>query len=78
MAKTLVGMAVGIAIAEGRIASIDDPVERYEPALAETPWLGIPIRHVLNMASGVAFDETYDKPGTDISFDNVKVSAVEK
>lgn len=67
MAKTLVGMAVGIAIAEGKIASIDDPVERYEPALAETPWQGVPIRHVLNMASGVAFDETYDKPGTDIA-----------
>lgn len=67
MAKTLVGMATGIAVAEGRIASIDDPVDRYEPALARSAWKGVPIRHVLNMASGVRFDETYDKPGTDIA-----------
>lgn len=67
MAKTIVGMALGIAVAEGRIASIDDPVDRYEPALASTPWKGIAIRHVLSMSSGVAFDETYDKPGTDIA-----------
>ena len=67
MAKTLVGMAVGIAIGEGKINSVDDPVDRYEPALADTAWKGIAIRHVLNMASGVKFDETYDKPDTDIA-----------
>ena len=67
MAKTLVAMATGIALSEGRIASIDDPVDRYEPALAATAWKGVTIRHVLNMASGVRFDETYDKPGTDIA-----------
>jgi len=67
MAKTVVAMALGIAVAEGHIASVDDPVDRYEPALADTAWRGIPIRHVLNMASGVRFDETYDQPGTDIA-----------
>lgn len=67
MAKTVVGLAVGIAVSEGRIASIDDPVDRYEPALAQTAWKGVPIRHVLNMASGVRFDETYDRRDTDIA-----------
>jgi CubicO group peptidase (beta-lactamase class C family) len=67
MAKTLVGMAVGIAVAEGRIASIDDPLDRYEPALASSAWKGISIRHALNMSSGVAFDETYNVPGNDIA-----------
>lgn len=66
MAKTIVAMAVGIAVEEGRIASIDDPVDRYEPALSTTAWKGVAIRHVLQMTSGVRFDETYDKPGTDI------------
>ena len=67
MAKTFVGMAIGVAIAEGRIASIDDAVDRYEPALKGTAWQGVSIRHVLSMSSGVKFDETYDKPGTDIA-----------
>ncbi|NDG38718.1 MAG: class C beta-lactamase-related serine hydrolase [Betaproteobacteria bacterium] len=67
MAKTLVAMAIGVAVSEGKIASIDDPVERYEPALAATAWKGVAIRHVLNMSSGVRFDETYDKPNTDIA-----------
>lgn len=68
MAKTVVAMAVGVAVAEGRIASIDDPVDRYEPVLAGTGWKGVSIRHVLNMASGVAFDETYDSPQADIAY----------
>jgi CubicO group peptidase (beta-lactamase class C family) len=67
MAKTVVAMAFGVAVAEGRIASLDDPVERYEPALADTAWQGAALRHVLNMASGVHFDETYDRPDTDIA-----------
>ncbi|MCU0259375.1 MAG: beta-lactamase family protein [Solirubrobacteraceae bacterium] len=67
MAKTLVAMAVGVAVAEGRIASIDDPVDRYEPALAASAWRGVPLRHVLTMASGVRFDETYDRADTDIA-----------
>jgi CubicO group peptidase (beta-lactamase class C family) len=67
MAKTVVAMAVGIAIAEGRIASVDEPVDRIDPALAGTAWKGVALRQVLNMASGVRFDETYDKPDTDIA-----------
>ncbi len=67
MAKTVVAMAIGIAIAEGRIDSIDDPVDRYEPALKESAWAGVPLRHVLNMSSGVRFDETYDRTDTDIA-----------
>ena len=67
MAKTVVAMAIGVAVSEGKIASVDDPVERYEPALAATAWKGVAIRHVLNMSSGVRFDETYDKPNTDIA-----------
>ena len=54
-------------MADGRIASLDDPIERYEPALADSAWKGVALRHVLNMASGVHFDETYDRPDTDIA-----------
>ena len=67
MAKTLVAMAVGIAVAEGRINSINDAMDKYVPALAATAWKGVSIRHVMQMASGVRFDETYGKPDADIS-----------
>ena len=67
MAKTLVGMAVGVAIADGHIAAIDDPVDKYEPELTGSAWSGVSIRHVLNMTSGVKFDETYDTPYSDIA-----------
>ncbi|MBK8763563.1 MAG: beta-lactamase family protein [Burkholderiaceae bacterium] len=67
MAKTLVAMAVGVAVAEGSIASIDDPVDKYEPALAKSAWKGVALRQVLTMSSGVRFDETYDRRDTDIA-----------
>lgn len=67
MAKTLVAMAVGVALHEKHIGTIDDPVDRYEPALASTAWKGVSIRHVLHMASGVKFDETYGAPNSDVA-----------
>ena len=67
MVKTVVAMAVGIALEEGRIESIDDPVDRYEPALAASAWKGVSLRDVLQMSSGVKFDETYEQPDSDIS-----------
>lgn len=67
VAKTVVGLAVGIALAEGRIGSLDDPVDRYDARLADTAWAGVAIRHVLTMSSGVRFDETYDRTDTDIA-----------
>lgn len=67
MAKTVVAMAVGLALAEGHIASIDEVVEKLEPALARTAWKGVTLRQLLTMSSGVRFDETYDSAGSDIA-----------
>ena len=59
MAKTLTSMLIGIAIAEGRIRSVDDPAERYVPALAGTEYGRTSLRHLLQMSSGVKFEEKY-------------------
>ncbi len=59
MAKTVTSMLVGIAIAEGRIRSVDDPAAAYVPALAETEYGRTSLRHLLQMSSGVRFVETY-------------------
>ena len=59
MAKTIVAMLVGIAIAEGRIGSIDDLAQKYVPELEGSPYGETPIRHLLSMSSGVRFIENY-------------------
>jgi CubicO group peptidase (beta-lactamase class C family) len=63
MAKTVVAMLVGIALADGSIASLDDPAQKYATELAGTPYGETPIRHLLTMSSGVRFTEIYS--GTD-------------
>jgi len=59
MAKTVVAMLVGIALADGTIRSLDDPAQKYVTELAGTPYGETPIRHLLTMSSGVRFSETY-------------------
>jgi CubicO group peptidase (beta-lactamase class C family) len=59
MAKTVTSMLIGVAIAEGRMRSIDDPAATYVPALAGTEYGRTPIRHLLQMSSGVRFLEEY-------------------
>jgi CubicO group peptidase (beta-lactamase class C family) len=63
MAKSVISLLIGIAVAEGKIASIDDPAERYVPVLKGHPYGETSIRHLLTMTSGVRFTERYD--GTD-------------
>lgn len=59
MAKTVVAMLVGVALADGRLASIDDVAAKYVPELDATPYGETPIRHLLTMSSGVRFVEVY-------------------
>jgi CubicO group peptidase (beta-lactamase class C family) len=63
MAKTVTAMLVGVAVAEGRIRSIDDPAAAYVPALEGTEYGRTSLRHLLQMSSGVRFVEQYT--GTD-------------
>ena len=59
MAKTVTAMLIGIAIAEGRIRSVDDRAAAYVPALAGTEYGRTSLRHLLQMSSGVRFSEEY-------------------
>lgn len=60
MAKTICAILVGLAVADGAIASIEDPAEKYAPALKGSEYGRTPIRHLLTMSSGVRFREDYD------------------
>ena len=62
MAKTVTAMLVGIAIAEGRIRSVDDLASAYVPALAGTEYGRTSLRDLLQMSSGVRFIEEYSIP----------------
>ena len=59
MAKSWLASLLGIVMAEGKIASLDDQVTEYAPELMGSAYDGATIRNVLNMASGVEFNEDY-------------------
>ncbi len=67
VAKSWLSGLMGILLVEGSIASIDDPVIKYAPALIGSAYDGASIRNVLNMASGVEFDEDYLAFNSDIN-----------
>lgn len=64
MAKSVVSLLVGMAIEQGRITSVDDPITRYLPELRgnDARFERITLRHLLAMRSGIAFDESYSSP----------------
>lgn len=67
MAKSYLSALFGILLEEGAIASLDDPVIKYAPKLQGSAYETATIRNVLNMASGVTFDEDYLDPKSDIN-----------
>ncbi len=57
--KSMTAMLVGAAVHDGAIASIDEPLTRYLPALAGSSYEGVSLRHVLTMSSGTRWNEDY-------------------
>jgi CubicO group peptidase (beta-lactamase class C family) len=53
IAKSIVATLVGMAVAEGRISSLDATVAEYRPDFAHTAYGDITLRHLLAMTSGV-------------------------
>jgi len=64
--KSFVATLVGCALRDGLIASLDDPVDRYAPSLASSGYGGVAIRDVLQMSSGVRWNEDYSDPNSDV------------
>ena len=57
--KSIVAFGVGIALAEGKIGSLEDRIEKYEPRLAATGYGKVTVRELLRMSSGLRFVEQY-------------------
>lgn len=60
IAKSIVSLAVGLALQEKKIQSLEDRVAKYVPGLADTAYGETSIRNLLRMSSGVRFEEKYD------------------
>jgi CubicO group peptidase (beta-lactamase class C family) len=67
LSKSLVSCLFGIAMEDGLIEGLDKPVEYYVPRLKGTGYEGIPVIDVMQMSSGIKFDETYSKSDSDIN-----------
>ena len=63
MGKSFVSALMGIAVSEGYVESIEDPLGKYIPEFVGTELENIPVRACLQMASGIDFDEDKDMSG---------------
>jgi CubicO group peptidase (beta-lactamase class C family) len=57
--KSLTATLVGVALAEGRLGSLDETVSAHLPALRGSAYDAVTIRHLLTMSSGVRWSEDY-------------------
>jgi CubicO group peptidase (beta-lactamase class C family) len=67
MAKSFISALMGIAVEDGHIKSIDQNVEEYVPELIGSSYEGVSIKDVLQMSTGVKFNEDYGDFYSDIN-----------
>ena len=66
VAKSFTSTLVGAAIRDGKIGSLQDPVTAYIPELVGSGYDGVTIEQLLSMTSGVAWNEDYTDPQSDV------------
>lgn len=74
VAKSLTSTLVGIALKEGHIESLNDPVSKYISGLENSAYDDVTVEQLLTMSSGVAWDETYTDPNSDVARFNTHVA----
>jgi CubicO group peptidase (beta-lactamase class C family) len=67
IAKSITSALIGIAIERGEIPSVDTPMHTWFPDFLGTDKEAITLRDVLEMASGIAWTESYDPDDVDHS-----------
>ena len=67
VAKSVVSILIGMAIKDGAIHSVEDPVTRYLPELNGTAWQDVSLRNLLQHTSGVLWNEDYADPASDFA-----------
>lgn len=67
VAKSFTSTLLGAAVKDGFIASLDDPVIKYIPQLSGSAYEGVSVRQLATMTSGVAWNEDYTDPNSDVA-----------
>jgi CubicO group peptidase (beta-lactamase class C family) len=67
VAKSFLSTMVALAMKDGLIKSLDDKAEQYVPELKGKAYGTVTIRQLLQMSSGIKFDETYTNKLSDIN-----------
>lgn len=62
MAKSVLSLLIGCAIDDGKIKSINEPITNYLPELKKEGFDKVKINDLLNMTSGIEFNESYYNP----------------
>jgi CubicO group peptidase (beta-lactamase class C family) len=62
IAKSFTSALIGIAIEEGLIKSLDDPMVTYLPELRGRGLDGVTLKHLLSMSSGIAYRHEDEQP----------------
>ena len=65
--KSIVSVLIGIAIEEGKIRHIEDPAVQYLPCLADSGFKHVTVKNLLQMASGIRWNEDYPDPDADFN-----------
>lgn len=67
IAKSFMSALAGIAIDKGYFESIDDTIGKYFPELRGKGFEELKLIHLLDMRSGIAFQESYKSPFSDMA-----------
>ncbi len=67
VAKSFTSTLLGAAIADGFIGGLSDPVTQYIPELTGSSYDGVTVQQLATMTSGVAWDEDYTDPESDVA-----------
>lgn len=65
--KSVTSMLLGAAIKDGFINSVKEPLVSYLPQLKGSHYEDVSIEQILHMSSGVAWNEDYNDPKSDVS-----------
>jgi CubicO group peptidase (beta-lactamase class C family) len=67
VSKSFTSALVGIAVHDGAIASIEDPITKYVPELKGSAYDAVRIKDALQMSSGARWNEDYSDSQSDVN-----------
>lgn len=65
--KSVTSMLLGAALKDGFVESLDDPLSKYIFGLKGTDYGKVTVRQLLTMTSGMAWNEDYADPNSDVA-----------